>query len=52
MFVPIEPYHAGGGMASFAPLGQHLEEFEWALAQYFGFGVMCVFASFNALASP
>ena len=40
MFVPIQPYHAGGGSASFAPLGQHLEEFEWALAQYFGFGVM------------
>jgi hypothetical protein len=34
MFVPIEPYHAGGGSASFAPLGEHLQEFEWALAQY------------------
>ena len=40
MFVPIQPYHAGGGSASFAPLGEHLSEFEWALAQYFGFGVM------------
>ena len=25
MLVPIQPYHAGGGSASFAPLGQHLE---------------------------
>lgn len=40
MFVPIQPYHAGGSIASFAPLGLHLEEFEWALSQYFGYGVM------------
>ena len=28
MFVPIEPYHAGGDVASFAPLGEHIQEFE------------------------
>eukprot|EP01052_Picozoa_sp_SAG31_P031332 SAG31_NODE_3309_length_4436_cov_37.693106_1_plen_182_part_00 len=40
MFVPLQPYHAGGNAAAFSPLGQHLKEFEFALAQYFGFGVM------------
>jgi hypothetical protein len=40
MFVPIEPYHAGGSTASFAPASQHLPEMEWALATYFGYGVM------------
>jgi len=40
MFVPLIPYHAGGSAASFAPMSQHIEEYEWAMAQYFGFGVM------------
>ena len=40
MFVPLVPYHAGGGAASFAPTDVHATEYEWALAQYFGFGVL------------
>ena len=39
MFVPIIDYHGGGGAASFAPLSEHLQEYEWALAQYLGAGV-------------
>ena len=39
MFVPIVDYHGGGDAAAFNPLAQHLEEYEWALAQYLGAGV-------------
>lgn len=39
MFVPILEYHSGGADAEFAPLSQHLQEYEWALAQYLGAGV-------------
>ena len=35
MFVPLDPYHAGGDAASFQ---NHPEEYEWALAQYLGGG--------------
>ena len=39
MFVPIVVYHGGGNAAMFEPLEQHLLEYEWALAQYLGYGV-------------
>lgn len=39
MFLPIVQYHGGGAAASFAPLEDHLEEYEWGLAQYLGAGV-------------
>ncbi len=39
MFVPLVVYHEGGSAAMFEPLEQHLLEYEWALAQYFGYGV-------------
>lgn len=39
MFLPIVEYEGGGAAASFAPLEDHVEEYEWALAQYFGAGV-------------
>ena len=39
MFVPIVVYHAGGSAAMFEPLESHLLEYEWALAQYMGYGV-------------
>jgi hypothetical protein len=39
MFVPIVDYHGGGANASFAPLSQHLDAYEFALAQYLGAGV-------------
>ena len=38
-FVPIVVYHGGGNAATFEPLEQHLVEYEWALAQYLGYGV-------------
>eukprot|EP00118_Oscarella_pearsei_P004028 m.16731 g.16731 ORF g.16731 m.16731 type:complete len:733 (+) comp27105_c0_seq1:15-2213(+) len=40
MFVPLVQYHGGGAAATFEPLSQNLVEYEWALAQYFGYGVM------------
>ena len=39
MFVPLTQYHGGGDAATFEPLSDHLVEYEWALAQYFGAGV-------------
>ena len=39
MFVPIVVYHGGGDAAMFEPLEKHLLEYEWALAQYLGYGV-------------
>lgn len=38
MFVPLVEYHGGGDAATFEPLSEHLVEYEWALAQYLGFG--------------
>ena len=40
MFVPLVQYHGGGAAATFEPLSENLVEYEWALAQYFGYGVM------------
>ncbi len=31
--------HPGGSAAEFEPLSKHLLEYEWALAQYLGYGV-------------
>lgn len=39
MFLPIVQYHGGGAAASFVPLEDHVDEYEWALAQYLGAGV-------------
>jgi hypothetical protein len=47
MFLPIGQYHSGGSAAEFAPLEEHLLEYEWALAQYMGYGVgVCYRGSF------
>jgi len=39
MFLPLTVYHGGGDAAQFEPLVDHLVEYEWGLAQYFGAGV-------------
>ena len=39
MFLPLTQYHGGGDAATFEPLSDHLTEYEWGLAQYFGAGV-------------
>ena len=39
MFVPIVDYHGGGAAAMFEPLETNLVDYEWALAQYLGYGV-------------
>lgn len=38
-FVPLVPYHAGGGAASFWPPSHHIEEYELALAMHMSFGI-------------
>ena len=48
MFVPIVVYHGGGDAAMFEPLEKHLLEYEWALAQYLGYGVAACYRG-NAL---
>ncbi len=39
MFLPLVQYHGGGSAATFEPLSQNIVEYEWGLAQYFGYGV-------------
>ena len=39
MFLPLVQYHGGGDAATFEPLSDHIVEYEWGLAQYFGAGV-------------
>ena len=39
MFLPLTQYHGGGNAATIEPLSDHLTEYEWGLAQYFGAGV-------------
>ena len=39
MFLPLEIYHGGGAPAAFEPLKDHITEYNFALAQYFGAGV-------------
>ena len=43
MFLPLVQYHSGGAAAEFEPLSKHLPEYEWALAQYMGYGVAVVY---------
>ena len=38
-FVPLVPYHAGGGAASFWPPSAHLQEYELAIAMHMAYGV-------------
>lgn len=39
MFVPLVDYHGGGDAAAFEPLATNLVDYNFALAQYFGYGV-------------
>lgn len=48
-FVPLVQYHAGGSAATFF---DHLEEFEWALAQYLGAGVAACYRGNKLYDSP
>ena len=43
MFVPLVEYHGGGAAATFEPLCEHLDDYEWHLAQNFGSGVMATY---------
>lgn len=43
MFVPLVEYHGGGAAATLEPLSEHLNEYEWHLAQNFGSGVQAAY---------
>ncbi|HUW60248.1 MAG TPA: alpha-galactosidase [Candidatus Bathyarchaeia archaeon] len=43
MFVPLTEYHGGGAAATFEPLCEHLDDYEWHLAQNFGCGVQACY---------
>lgn len=47
MFMPLVDYHGGGSEAAFEPLAQHIVEFEWGLAQYFGAGVAACYRGYR-----
>lgn len=42
----------GGAAAEFEPLSQHLLEYEWALAQYLGYGVAACYRGPELYDSP
>jgi hypothetical protein len=43
MFVPLVQYHGGGDAATLEPLSEHLDAYEWHLAQNFGSGVIACY---------
>jgi hypothetical protein len=43
MFVPLTEYHAGGAAATVEPLSEHLDAYEWHLAQNLGCGVQACY---------
>jgi len=43
MFVPLTEYHGGGAAATFEPLRDHIDDYEWHLAQNFGCGVQACY---------
>lgn len=47
MFLPLVQYHGGGGPAIFEPLSDHLQEYEWGLAQYLGAGVAACYRGYR-----
>lgn len=52
MFVPLVDYHSGGAAAAFEPLSEHLQSFEWALAQYLGAGVAACYRGNRIFDTP
>ena len=40
MFLPLTPYHSNNPDCIWEPLSEHLFEYDWALGQYLGYGVM------------
>ena len=43
MFLPLRDYHSGGEAAAFQPLKDHEKEYDFALAQYFGAGIIACY---------
>lgn len=43
MFLPLLNYEGGGPQAWFEPLKEHIQEYDFALAQYFGAGVQACY---------
>lgn len=40
-------YVSGGAEAMFEPLSDNYEDYEWGLAQYFGYGVQACYRGFR-----
>ena len=43
MFLPLSNYEGGGKAAWFEPLKDHVKEYDFALAQYFGAGIIACY---------
>ncbi len=43
MFLPLVEYHGGGAAATIEPLHEHLDTYDWQLAQNFGSGVQACY---------
>ena len=43
MFLPLRNYEGGGPPAWFQPLKDHMKEYDFALAQYFGAGIIACY---------
>lgn len=52
MFVPLVDYHGGGAAAAFDPMTPHLTDYEWALAQYMGYGVAACYRGYRLYDTP
>jgi hypothetical protein len=52
MFLPLQNYEGGGPGAWFEPLTEHIKEYEFALAQYFGAGVQACYRGNRIFDSP
>jgi len=52
MFLPIVEYEGGGAAASFSPLEDNVEAYEWALAQYLGAGVAACYRGSRLYEGP
>ena len=39
MFLPMAAYHSGAGYAVFEPVSKHLDDYDFALGQYFSYAV-------------
>jgi len=51
-FLPLVDYHGGGTSAAFEPLSKNLADYDFALGQYFGFGVAACYRGYRIYDTP